>query len=805
MSFIMTRIKIWIALFGCLVGAPVTIAQQKPVHVLTGTVDAYTAMVPINIRCTNDPMVGLACAADYPDQCKEQWNFPNPCSPENIAMNTTKFEHPFDKTKFLMCGDEGKLYVVQCPQFETFHNGCGQCLGEIVSRTASCETLLPETPSMQNPCTRKAILANKLFFAFPGNLTKFIHCDIWGKAWERMCTPGEVWSVWDTACVNPAHLNPCERQTNLTYSYGHPCNAMLYLQCDTRGRAYEISCGTGFAFHEESQRCLAYSEFPGQVLTSFCETYQFGFKQPIIPIKNDEIWRTTDTRTSDTRSTDIRTSDTRSTDIRTNANKLVDNRTSDTNANGIINKWDEELNKKRTVQSIPQDVRTSEIVVQDIQTDQRVMPDIPVPFGRTSTNDLRNGQNDMHGINTGQAITPQIKSGHSDISDLITDPPMIIDKGTGQPGIGVMKTGKIGISGIGTNYSNPNEIWFGKTGSDSLRTAQFKMNEGNSEQSFVSEINTIQNLTQDTLSGQIIVADNKVDPTNTPAVRTGKNGPSGNVTDQRVPDTRPSASQRGITMLDITERGLDSFGDLKANTGFLNRFGINVGKTGPVLQSVLDAQADLLNNASQQIQLNSLRQDTDSKTLVKSSSSNADGTQRSNVINDTKFSTKNSKTVSVDQKDIKNGSFKVNTIRQPSSGLNTIANGQQLSLQRPLMGLDFTTLLDIWASPNVELMPNVTDQTVNGKIVDINTIHPLQLKEYPFSQIPYSEPCTTVNIMEGRTHFRLLNDPHSFLQCDNAGRMHKMPCSTNSRDWFDVYTMTCVNGPIHVDNQVSRG
>lgn len=48
----------------------------------------------------------------------EQWNFPNPCTQYNIDQNITKFVHPFDKTKFLMCGQLGKLYVVQCPQHE---------------------------------------------------------------------------------------------------------------------------------------------------------------------------------------------------------------------------------------------------------------------------------------------------------------------------------------------------------------------------------------------------------------------------------------------------------------------------------------------------------------------------------------------------------------------------------------------------------------------------------------------------------------------------------------------------------------
>ena len=48
----------------------------------------------------------------------EKWDFPNPCTRKNLDMNITKFVHPYDTSKFLMCGEMGKLYIVQCPQRE---------------------------------------------------------------------------------------------------------------------------------------------------------------------------------------------------------------------------------------------------------------------------------------------------------------------------------------------------------------------------------------------------------------------------------------------------------------------------------------------------------------------------------------------------------------------------------------------------------------------------------------------------------------------------------------------------------------
>ncbi|XP_045196979.2 uncharacterized transmembrane protein DDB_G0289901-like isoform X2 [Mercenaria mercenaria] len=245
----------------------------------TSKVDVYSALVQVNIHCRNDAYNGLVCSADYPDQCKEQWNFPNPCTQNNIDMNVTKFVHPFDKTKFLMCGQLGKLYIVQCPQYELFHEGCGQCIGEGASLTASCGEV-PYPPVNNNPCTREAILANKLFFPFRGNLSRFIHCDIWGKPWERICTPGEVWSIWDNTCVLPHLLNPCNRPTtDINYLYGHPCDPAKYLTCDIQGRAHEINCARGEAFDEKTQRCREYRHFKDQILSSYCEHYVFGFRQ----------------------------------------------------------------------------------------------------------------------------------------------------------------------------------------------------------------------------------------------------------------------------------------------------------------------------------------------------------------------------------------------------------------------------------------------------------------------------------------------------------------------------------------------
>lgn len=87
------------------------------------------------------------------------------------------------------------------------------------------------------------------------------------------------------------------------------------------------------------------------------------------------------------------------------------------------------------------------------------------------------------------------------------------------------------------------------------------------------------------------------------------------------------------------------------------------------------------------------------------------------------------------------------------------------------------------------------------------TIHRSKISQYQFRKNqPYAEPCTAENIKEGRYHFRVLGDPHSFIQCDNNGFSHLMPCSgakAGPKDYFDPWTNTCVDGPVHVDNRIN--
>ena len=108
-------------------------------------------------------------------------------------------------------------------------------------------------------------------------------------------------------------------------------------------------------------------------------------------------------------------------------------------------------------------------------------------------------------------------------------------------------------------------------------------------------------------------------------------------------------------------------------------------------------------------------------------------------------------------------------------------------------------------------------QGINGKPVLPNegvtnlagtiTIHRSKLRTYIYRKgEQYAAPCITDNIKEGRYHFRVRGDPHSFIQCDDHGFSHIIACpgaKGGPKDYFDPWTNTCVDGPVHVDNQIN--
>lgn len=228
----------------------------------------------------------------------EKWNFPNPCTKENLEKGVLKFPHPTDVTKYLMCDLSGKLYIVQCPQFESYYQSCQQCVGN----TSSSCIVGKKNSTDSSPCTLANLQAGRFFFTYQADNTKFIHCDVWGKAWLMSCPGGEVWDQNILTCLTSGSgtqsgstpFSPIVRPPSSTNYGGDEVNGFLccptcprfsppcthdkisagrlfhgiagdrhhYIQCDLTGRMYcPMSCapeadGSLDYFNYLSQTCV---------------------------------------------------------------------------------------------------------------------------------------------------------------------------------------------------------------------------------------------------------------------------------------------------------------------------------------------------------------------------------------------------------------------------------------------------------------------------------------------------------------------------------------------------------------------
>ncbi|OWF46122.1 uncharacterized protein LOC110456139 [Mizuhopecten yessoensis] len=194
---------------------------------------------------------------ECPNDCKEPWGYGNICTKESLLAGITKFPHPDDSTKYLECDIQGKLYVVQCPQNESYYDDCKQCIG---GETPCVKPGTPLSTAIGNPCSVEAILANKFFFTYPSDVTKFIHCDVWGKAWVRPCPQGEEWDQHELTCIVPSKIaNPCRsRSSGDPFLYTYPCDPTKYIQCDLWHESFTRQCNPpSFYFQQSSESCVS--------------------------------------------------------------------------------------------------------------------------------------------------------------------------------------------------------------------------------------------------------------------------------------------------------------------------------------------------------------------------------------------------------------------------------------------------------------------------------------------------------------------------------------------------------------------
>ena len=196
-----------------------------------------------------------------------------------------KYLHPLDPSKYLKCDLLGRVYIVQCPQNQSFSQACQECFMPNTSCTTGPKT--PLTSTMTNPCTVSNLMAGRFFFPYSQDKAKYIHCDVWGKAWVMNCPLGEVWNQPTLTCelltttptptrptvsgsdftccpTCPLHTAPCTDANLAANKFLHPLRGDRhhYIQCDLTGRMYcpmpcNPSIGGGLDFFDpQTSTCV---------------------------------------------------------------------------------------------------------------------------------------------------------------------------------------------------------------------------------------------------------------------------------------------------------------------------------------------------------------------------------------------------------------------------------------------------------------------------------------------------------------------------------------------------------------------
>ena len=110
-----------------------------------------------------------------------------------------------------------------------------------------------------------------MFFEYPGDAHKFIHCDVWGHAWTTMCPVGELWGQDLETCYVPAAYSPClNHQDGDPYIYPHSCDPTKFIHCDTNHQSFVQDCQDGFKFLPSSSTCVPSGDYGTDALVNTC-------------------------------------------------------------------------------------------------------------------------------------------------------------------------------------------------------------------------------------------------------------------------------------------------------------------------------------------------------------------------------------------------------------------------------------------------------------------------------------------------------------------------------------------------------
>lgn len=193
----------------------------------------------------------------------------NPCFAGNQVFY---YPVPGDNTKFVQCDSNGAAYVVQCPVGRVYDSATTTCRAPIrVTNPPINPAPVATAAGPSNACTSQNIATGRLYYAFPGDNTRYYRCTGINQVAVVVCPANLVWDQSRVSCVlgfggattnrpitaAPAVIqNPCTKQqlASQHYYFSHP-DPTKFIQCDLTGQFFVLNCPKGLSWSQFYQVC----------------------------------------------------------------------------------------------------------------------------------------------------------------------------------------------------------------------------------------------------------------------------------------------------------------------------------------------------------------------------------------------------------------------------------------------------------------------------------------------------------------------------------------------------------------------
>ncbi|XP_056001468.1 uncharacterized protein LOC125655554 [Ostrea edulis] len=138
----------------------------------------------------------------------------NPCSSASVKQGKTYFPYALDIHRFIECDLLGNAKILDCPNGLLWEQRTLSCVYELGTNVTDhnsgtrigtgSDTKAVDPANLAAVCPPKGSQITAmadLYHSYPGNNTKFVHCDLWGRANVENCPANLIWNDLTKSCV----------------------------------------------------------------------------------------------------------------------------------------------------------------------------------------------------------------------------------------------------------------------------------------------------------------------------------------------------------------------------------------------------------------------------------------------------------------------------------------------------------------------------------------------------------------------------------------------------------------------------